>query len=61
MKNVNVLFIAARNHEKSVVLPNHFRNFKSIYLIVVTTSKIEKYLSRKEKIIVRNLKKESKN
>ena len=56
---MNVLFITARNHEISVVLPNHFRNFKSIYLIVVTTSKIEKYLSRKKEIIVGNLKKES--
>ena len=33
-KKVNVLCIADRNHERSVVVLDHFRNFKGIFLIV---------------------------
>ena len=29
-KELNVLFIADRNHERSVVVLDHFRNFNSI-------------------------------
>ena len=31
---MNVLCIVDRNHERSVVAPDHFRNFKGIMLIV---------------------------
>ena len=33
-KKVNVLCIIDWNHERSVVVLDHFRNFKCIYLIV---------------------------
>ena len=33
-KKVNVLCIVDRNHERSVVVLDHFRNFKGIQLIV---------------------------
>ena len=44
-KKVNVLCIFDRNHRRSVVALDHFRNFKGI--------------SREKEIIVRNLRKES--
>ena len=34
---MNVLCIAAQNHERSVVVLDHFRNFKGIWSILVTT------------------------
>ena len=40
---------AERNHKRPVVVPDHFRNFKRIQSIVVTTSKIEEYLSVRER------------
>ena len=40
---------AARNHKRPVVVLDHFRNFKGIQSIVVTTSKIEEYLSVRER------------
>ena len=33
-KKVNVLCIVDRNHERSVVVLDHFRNFKDIQLLV---------------------------
>ena len=42
-KKMNVLFIVARYHEKSVFVLHQFRNSKDIQLIVVTTSKVEEY------------------
>ena len=33
-KKVNALCIVDQNHERSVVVLDHFRNFKGIYLIV---------------------------
>ena len=33
-KKVNVLCIVDQNHERSVVVLDHFRNFKGVYLIV---------------------------
>ena len=49
-KKVNVLCIVARNHERSVVVLDHFRN------LVDSGYNIEmgEYLSREEEIIVRN-------
>ena len=40
---------AERNHKRPVVVLDHFRNFKRIQSIVVTTSKIEEYLSVRER------------
>ena len=48
-KKVNVLCIIGQNHERSVVVPDHFRNFKSIFSIVVTTLKMEQYLFRENR------------
>ena len=48
-KKVNVLCIVDQNHERPVVVLDHFRNFKGIQSIVVTTSKIEEYLSVRER------------
>ena len=50
-KKVSVLCIVDRNHERSVVLLDHFRNFKGIYSIVVATSKMEEHLSRERKLL----------
>ena len=33
-KKVNVLCVVDRNHERPVVVLDHFRNFKGIFLIV---------------------------
>ena len=33
-EKVNVLYIVDQNHERSVVVLDHFRNFKGVYLIV---------------------------
>ena len=48
-KKVNVLCIVDQNHERPVVVLDHFRNFKGIQSIAVTTSKIEEYLSVRER------------
>ena len=47
-KKVNVLCIVDRSHGRSVVVLDHFRNFKSIYLIVEYNIKIEYLSSEKE-------------
>ena len=52
-KKVDVLCIVDRNHERCVVALDNFRNFKGIYSIVVTTSKMEEYfIQQGEEIIV---------
>ena len=53
-RKVNALYIVDRYHHRPVIVVDHSRNVKSIYLMLVT---IEEYLSRKEEIIVGNLKK----
>ena len=55
-KKVNVLYIVDWNNKRSVIAVNHFRNFKGIWLMVVT---MEKYLSRKKKLMFEIEKKES--
>ena len=47
-KKVNVLYIADRHYQRSVIVIDHSRNFKGIYSMVVT---MEKYLSRKRKLL----------
>ena len=45
---VNVLYIVDRNHQRSAIVVDQFRNFIGIYLVVVT---MEKQLSRKRKLL----------
>ena len=47
-----MLSIVDKNHERSLVVLDHYRNFKGIQSIVLKTSKMEEYLSRKDEIIV---------
>ena len=47
-KKVNVLYIADRHYQRSVIVIDHSRNFKGIYSMVVT---MEKYLYRKRKLL----------
>ena len=53
-EGVNVFCIVDRNHERSAVVVDYFRNFKVIYSTVVTKSKMEECLFREEEIIVQN-------
>ena len=57
---MNVLCIVDRNHERSVVVLDHFRNFKGIYLTVEYNIENEEgiLIQGKGNYIVRNLKKE---
>ena len=50
----NCICIVDRNHERSVVVLDYFRNLNGIQLIVITISKMEEYLSREREINVRN-------
>ena len=45
-KNVNELCIADRNHERSMVFLDHFRNFKGMHLIV------EHNIKNEERILI---------
>ena len=38
-KKVNVLDIVDRNHQRSVIVVDHSRNFKGIYSMLVTMEK----------------------
>ena len=58
---MNVLCIVDRNQERSVVVLDHFRNFKGIFSIVVTTLKMEEYLSRERKLLFEIEKRRVKN
>ena len=50
---MDVLCIVDRNHERCAVALDNFRNFKGIYSIEVTTSKMEEYfIQQGEEIIV---------
>ena len=53
--------IVDRNHDRSLVVLNHFRNFKGIYSIVVATSKMEEYLCRERKLLFEIEKRKVKN
>ena len=44
----SVFHIVDRNHQRSVIVVDHSRNFKGIQSMVVT---IEKYLSRNRKLL----------
>ena len=56
-KKVNALCIVDWNYQRSLVVVNHSRNFKSISLMMVTIIKNGEILSKKEEI--QNWKKES--
>ena len=51
---MNVLCIVDRNHERSVVALDHFRNFKGLYLIVEYNIENEEGILGEKELIVGN-------
>ena len=55
-RKVNELYIVYQNHQRYVIAVDHSRNFKGILSMAVT---MEKYLSKKKKLLFEIEKKET--